>query len=197
MQRIEIDNSKKPNFIGAWNINDNVLCKNLIDYFESNTASHKKGLTGAGADEKIKKSIDLRITAKTVNENNILKEYMNKIHGCYLDYLEQWSFLKTFVKEVEIGAFNIQKYETGGHFGSVHSERTSLKSAHRIFVFMTYLNDVEGGGCTTFDYFGIKVKPELGKTIIWPAEWTHAHAGETVTYGNKYIITGWMHFPVS
>jgi len=197
MKRIEIDSSKKPNFIGAWNINDDTLCMELIEYFENNSKNQRKGLTSSGTDEKIKKSIDLRITAKTVNESNVLIKYMNSVHSCYLDYLKQWSFLKTFIKEVEIGAFNIQKYEKGGHFGSVHSERTSLQSAHRIFVFMTYLNNVEEGGCTTFDYFGIKVKPERGKTIIWPAEWTHAHAGETVNSGNKYIVTGWMHFPIS
>ena len=41
----------------------------------------------------------------------------------------------------------------------------------------------------------LKIKPETGKTIIWPAEWTHAHTGEILKSGKKYIITGWMHFP--
>ena len=40
-----------------------------------------------------------------------------------------------------------------------------------------------------------KIKPEIGKTLIWPAEWTHAHKGEILKSGIKYIITGWMHFP--
>ena len=40
-----------------------------------------------------------------------------------------------------------------------------------------------------------KIKPETGKTFIWPAEWTHAHRGEVLNSGVKYIITGWMHFP--
>ncbi|GIS66316.1 MAG: hypothetical protein CM1200mP5_1000 [Candidatus Pelagibacterales bacterium] len=42
---------------------------------------------------------------------------------------------------------------------------------------MTYLNNVEDGGTTNFEYYDIKVKPEIGKTLIWPAEWTHAHTG--------------------
>ena len=45
--------------------------------------------------------------------------------------------------------------------------------------------------------FGIKIKPEIGKTLIWPAEWTHAHTGEILKGGTKYIITGWMNFPIS
>ena len=53
---------------------------------------------------------------------------------------------------------------------------------------MTYFIDVEEGSKTEFSMFGLKVKPEKGKMIIWPVKWTHAH---------KFIITGWMHFPIS
>ena len=60
---------------------------------------------------------------------------------------------------------------------------------------MTYLNDVSEGGPTDFDHFGIEVQPKKGLTLIWPAEWTHAHKGNVVTWGSKYIITGWMKFP--
>ena len=56
------------------------------------------------------------------------------------------------------------------------SERVHITSLHRLFAFMTYLNDVDDGGQTKFDYYDIKVKPETGKTLIWPAEWTHAHS---------------------
>jgi uncharacterized membrane protein len=66
---------------------------------------------------------------------------------------------------------------------------------HRIFAWMTYLNDVDEGGETCFEHFDLKVKPITGQTLIWPAEWTHAHKGEVLLKGNKYIITGWMHFP--
>ena len=33
---------------------------------------------------------------------------------------------------------------------------------------------------------------EKGKLLIWPAEWTHAHCGELVNSGHKYIMTGWI-----
>ena len=62
---------------------------------------------------------------------------------------------------------------------------------------MTYLNNVEDGGATNFSHYGISVKPEIGKTLIWPAEWTHAHNGRIVNSGKKYIITGWMNFTQS
>ena len=59
---------------------------------------------------------------------------------------------------------------------------------------IAYLNDVEEGGETYFEHFNLKIKPEIGKTLIWPAEWTHAHSGSILKSGEKYIITGWLHF---
>ena len=102
------------------------------------------------------------------------------------------------IKKVDIPAFNIQKYSRGDHFASLHSERTTLNTLHRLFAWMTYLNDVDSndGGQTNFNHYDIKIKPEIGKTLIWPAEWTHAHTGEILKSGKKYIVTGWMHFPI-
>ena len=107
--------------------------------------------------------------------------------------------MKSIIKDVDIGSFNVQKYSKGDHFSHVHSERSNLPVSDRLFAWMTYLNDVNDGdgGETYFSHYGIRVKPEIGKTLIWPAEWTHAHAGETLNSGEKYIITGWMNFPYS
>ena len=100
------------------------------------------------------------------------------------------------IKTVDVPSFNIQKYSRGDHFASLHSERTSLDTLHRLFAWMTYLNDVDDGGQTNFSHYGIKIKPQIGKTLIWPAEWTHAHTGEVLKSGTKYIVTGWIHFPI-
>jgi hypothetical protein len=120
---------------------------------------------------------------------------MDALFECHKDYLEQWPFLKTIMERVEIGSFNIQKYEPGGHFLKVHSERTTVGTSQRVLVWMTYLNDVDDGGATHFVHQDLDVQPQRGKTIIWPAEWTHAHQGCVLNSGSKYIITGWIHFP--
>ena len=59
---------------------------------------------------------------------------------------------------------------------------------------MTYLNDVTDDGETEFYYQKIKVKPQKGLTLIWPADWTHTHRGNTSKTQDKYIITGWYSF---
>ena len=196
MKRIDI-NSKENHFIGCWNIEDNDLCKNIIKFFDENEALQNQGLIGGGKDLSVKNSIDITIQPNDLKTEKfrIFNEYMNKLHNCYKDYLVQFPLLKKMIKNIHIGQFNLQKYNKDGHFSGVHSERTSLTTLHRLFAWMTYLNDVEDGGITNFSHFKIDIKPEIGKTLIWPSEWTHAHSGGVVKSGNKYIITGWMHFP--
>ena len=155
-------------------------------------------MTSQGKKLEVKKRTDISSKGDDLKNEKfiLLKEYINELNKCYLDYLEQWPFLKTMASKMDIGPFNIGEYLPGDHFGHIHSERTSVNSLHRLFAFMTYLNDVEDGGHTKYHHFDISVKPEIGKTIIWPAEWTHAHTGEVLKSGKKYIITGWLHFPV-
>ena len=59
---------------------------------------------------------------------------------------------------------------------------------------MTYLNDVNDGGETEFIHQGMQIHPEKGKTLIWPADWTHTHRGIPSPTETKYIVTGWFNF---
>ena len=198
MKRINI-NIQQTHFIGCWNLENNKLCNEIIRLFENNKNLQKKGITGKGVNLKIKKTTDITVHPNDLKKPKfeILKQYINQLHKCFLDYQNQWPFLKSIFKNIDIPPFNIQKYGPGDHFATIHSERTSLNCLHRLFAFMTYLNDVNDGGKTNFSHYGIKIKPETGKTLIWPAEWTHAHTGEVLKSGTKYIVTGWIHFPNS
>ena len=198
MNRVDI-NPNQLNFIGAWNIENNNLCNEIIDFFEKNQNLQKKGGTSdASNNKKVKSTTDITIRPIDLKDKNfnVFNNYMKELHNCYVDYQKQWPFLKSMVNDIQIPPFNIQKYNPGDHFSTVHSERTSLNTLHRLFAFMTYLNDVEDGGETHFTHYKFKIKPETGKTLIWPAEWTHAHTGEILKSGTKYIVTGWMNFPV-
>lgn len=198
MKRIDI-NPNQLNFIGAWNLENNNLCSEIIDFFENNQNLQKKGVVSdASNNKKVKSTTDITIRPIDLKDKNfkVFNNYMKELHNCYVDYQKQWPFLKSMLNDIQIPPFNIQKYNPGDHFSTVHSERTSLNTLHRLFAFMTYLNDVEDGGETHFTHYKLKIKPEIGKTIIWPAEWTHAHSGEILKSGTKYIVTGWMNFPI-
>ena len=196
MKKIEIK-SQHVNFIGAWNIENNNLCDEIITLFEESRNLQKHGVTGKGKDPTAKKTTDITIAPNDLQNIKFkcINNYIEELHKCFVDYQNQWPFVKSHIKNVDIGGFNIQKYSPGDHFAKIHSERTNLRNLHRVFAWMTYLNDVEDGGTTNFTHYDLKIKPEIGKTLIWPAEWTHAHSGEILNSGKKYIITGWMNFP--
>ena len=200
MNRVNLSNqSDFPHFIGSWMIESPSICDELIAYFELNKAKHMRGAIAGGVNLNSKNSLDVSISPKDLllPENKCLENYFEALFECYLDYTVQWPFLNEFAKELHIGRFNIQRYEKGQHFQKVHTERSGISSLHRLFAFMTYLNDVadEDGGSTVFTHYDLKVQPRKGHTLIWPAEWTHAHKGSILLKNCKYIITGWMHFP--
>ena len=124
----------------------------------------------------------------------MFKLYFDQLLECYKNYVEEWTFLDKISERLEIGSFNLQRYKTGQHFKAIHAERSSLENLHRIFAFMTYLNDVQEGGSTYFSHYDLEIQPRKGLTLIWPAEWTHAHRGNILIEGSKYIITGWICF---
>lgn len=195
MKRTDI-NSSSPHFIGSWLIEPSSICDELIDFFEAHPENQAQGKTAGGLNLEAKNSLDLTIRPRELEQDDHrpVREYLDTLFECYKDYLEQWPFLQSFMPRIELGSFNIQRYKPGGHFLKVHSERTTLASSHRVLAWMTYLNDVEDGGSTEFVHQELAIQPQKGRTLIWPAEWTHAHKAHVLNSGTKYIITGWMHF---
>jgi prolyl 4-hydroxylase len=86
--------------------------------------------------------------------------------------------------------YNLQKYEEGEGFFSLHNEQSG-SYPYRLLAWMVYLNDATSG--TEFPYQEMTVTPKEGRTVIWPAGWTHPHKGVTPNKGTKYIATGWFY----
>jgi len=191
-----LNETKFPHFIGSWKIENDTLCNEIIAFFEENKNLQNQGSTASGKDLTIKKTTDITIAPNDLQNIKFkcINNYIEELHKCFVDYQNQWPFLKDKIKSLHIGEFNIQRYFPGDHYAKIHCERLGIQNIHRMFAWMTYLNDVDDGGVTNFSHYAIKVKPEIGKTLIWPAEWTHAHSGEVLNSGVKYIVTGWMHF---
>ena len=197
MQRIAFQKSTLiPNFIGSWMIEPPSLCDELITYFESNIAKQHIGVTGGGSNLSAKDRMDIAIAPNQLDlpGNEVFKLYINSLFTCYKDYLVQWPFLAEIAQNLELGSFNLGRYQRGQHFQKMHTERADLGSLHRVLAWMTYLNDVDEGGETCFSHYGLNIKPRKGLTMIWPAEWTHAHKGNVLLGESKYMITGWLTF---
>jgi hypothetical protein len=89
----------------------------------------------------------------------------------------------------------INHYAPGQSYANWHCENNGMiEYSNRHLVYMTYLNDVDDGGETEFFHQKLSIKPEVGLTLIWPADWTHTHRGIVSNTQEKYLLTGWLVF---
>ena len=188
---------KKMNFIGTYFIEDLSLCDDIINHFK-NLPSNKKfeghvGLLDSHIDHSKKKSIET-IFEWDENINSLSSRYAEELNKCCNQYVKEYPESENKVSRWGIEEnVKIQYYTAGGGYTSEHCER-SERGSNRHLVFMTYLNDVEDCGETKFKLQNLKVKAEKGKTVIWPADWTHTHCGIISPTQEKYIVTGWYSF---
>tara|TARA_B100001248_G_scaffold163654_1_gene123636 strand:- start:9057 stop:9668 length:612 start_codon:yes stop_codon:yes gene_type:complete len=198
MKRINTEEIYGKNFIGMWDIENDNLLKNIIDFFNNNHESHKPGTIALGKTDKNKKDLlELTINPKQVKENKIeiFNEYINNLIECYNDYQEQWDFLKNW-QRIYIGPFKIEKHLVSGHHLELNCERQNINSSHKILSWITFLNDIsDDEGNIIFNYYNIAIKPKKGTTLIFPSDWTHLHQQEVMKNSEKFTIRGSFHFP--
>jgi hypothetical protein len=185
-------------FVGAYRIDDASICDDLVTYFNANAHLQKAGVvTRDGiltADPEIKQSVELWFPPDSTTPE--FTRYLRALQECVQAYIADYAYCDAYAPWTMLETTNIQYYPPGGGFKLWHTERESASPviASRHLVFMTYLNTVNNGGETAFYYQGLRVKPEKGLTLIWPADWTHTHQGVPSPTDEKYIITGWFNF---
>jgi hypothetical protein len=161
-------------------------------------------------EEKIKNNFGDRIITENRNDISIFLED----HESYRkssDYLIVNNTIKmalnefcdNFLKNRNLDHYilnchKFQKAESAGGFYKWHIETSGPEVNNRAFVWMLYLNTVEKGGCTEFlrnKDEKIRIKPEIGKFVFWPAGETHLHRSSPDLQETKYILTGWINRP--
>ena len=180
------------------NILPKTFCRELIEKFESDSRRRPGKVQGGAINHKVKKCTDLLIqnvtgwgvecTRLTDVFNTALTKYLNNlklnVFGEENAHIVDQLFMG---KNIHRSNFVIGKYGVGGYFkwhiDYIHSE-------DRICNFIIYLNDHEA--CTEF-LNGKKIKPEAGKIVFFPTTWVHAHCGQPVENGNKYILAGFIY----
>lgn len=182
-------------FIGSYSsIVDSDYCKEIMkefDYFHDLGATFcgdrqfPEGLAG-----RFDYALDLNYMGNVTMGTDYSEILNAKLRDCFEEYrrvyptLRRRSYFSTSQK--------VQKTPAGGGYHVWHSEDGPGTNSCRIAVWMLYLNDDYKGGETEFLYYQKRVQPERGKLIIWPAGYTHAHKGNMVNEGMKYVITGWF-----
>ena len=188
--------NKQNTFVRGYHI-DKKICDDLIELFNLNKHLAVEGVSvntsGAHVDSEIKKCIEMFVKPDFEDIN----PYLKALGDCVKKYVDEFKTLNKTNKLWTIRSnLKMQKYTAPGDgYYRWHCERDGdAGSVSRLLVFMTYLNTVQKGGHTEFLYQKLKVKPEKGLTLIWPADFTHIHRGNKVEKDDKYIITGWFEY---
>lgn len=187
-----------PTFINEYkNSLNNESCDYIINWFETNKNLHIKGKIGDNKKINLDKKNSTDIHMNFLD--NSTKKINELIYNCIVANLpkykqEFWCLENKIQKWHLTDDWNIQRYfPTEGYF-TAHCESSTLKSSHKMLVWMIYLNDILDGGGTSFPFYNKTINAEQGKLIFWPAGWTHLHHGVVSPTETKYIATGWFNF---
>ena len=190
------------NFIQVYDdVIDEDSCQMLIDKFESSEDQYEE-VRQAERDEAIAfKQINL-VTHhedwKSVSAGamEMFQDYiMTYIHDCKI-MPKQWP--TTYGYE----ALRIKRYENNDYDRfDPHVDVMNYETARRFLAFFVYLNDVDEGGETVFlsinrpgTYIPIKIKPKVGRLLMFPPTWQYYHAGLKPVSGKKYLLSSYCHY---
>ena len=192
-----LDSQPLHNFIETYDTpqvwKDNI-CESIISFFAKTYVPKSSGLKAFNRNrQRVCSTITFNFGEDWEINDSVyffVKEGIDK----YRDKYEYLNSIDKFSQWRICPSYNIQRYDgkEEGYF-SLHNE-TSGSYPYRLLAWMVYLNDAECG--TEFPYQNITITPKKGRTVIWPAAWTHPHRGVTPNVGVKYIATGWFyHLP--
>jgi prolyl 4-hydroxylase len=189
-------------FIREYELPDTGVCDALIRCFQECEALdcvHRGRLGHQKVRVEQKDSYDLSLSnippavAETYKET--FDAYFAALGAFASDYMDRFPHLRSHTRSCSINEPpNIQHYPPKGGFFEEHYENAGPAVAKRVLTFQSFLNDIQDGGGTRFVYQDYVANPAKGKTVLWPAGYTHVHCGVVAPREDKYIITGWWSY---
>jgi hypothetical protein len=192
-------------FIGIWdnNVNENI-CNELIKYYDW-TVKHNYNIS-PDTGELVKYKTGEQGHPPSLNErqdevifiNSASPQYPADLCEHYWKCLKQCceEYMKNYIIDMEGGlhswTFKVHKVKEKQGYHSWHNENCSYEYRDRLLAFMTYLQAPSEGGETEFLLQSKRIDPVVGRTLIWPAGFTHKHRGNPPLKGEKIYITGWF-----
>jgi hypothetical protein len=189
-------------FIREYQLSESGICDALIRCFEECRALncvHRGRLGRQKVRLDMKDSYDLSLAnippAVHSTYADVFDAYFTALGEFVSDYMDRFPHLRSHTRSCSINESpNIQHYPPNGGFFEEHYENAGPEVARRVLTFQSYLNDVQEGGGTRFVYQDHVANARKGKTVLWPAGYTHVHCGVVAPRDDKYIITGWWSY---
>jgi len=191
-------------FIGIYDESVPVeLCENFVKNYEEAKKnrtiidlSKQNGLRGlsdvhpAGQLARKDEVVIVTPTYSTIMPKPPVAAYFKFLRECAARYVERYSI--KFGGSIYNDIFKIHKVRKSEGFHQWHYEKADADSLDRIMAYMTYLEVPKKGGETEFLHQSLRIEPIVGRTLIWPAGYTHMHRGLMPLDGEKMYITGWF-----
>ena len=184
-------------FIGIYdNALSSSLCEDIIEWtnlqpLTKGLSMNSKGITSY--DSSIKDSWDF--SSRFSNQNPIDLKIFQVLNEYTPSYRESYPEIDLIDRWVVYDNYNIQKYDPGDGYYSLHCENAGGRSdITRVLAWMIYLNTVTDKGGTYFSSYNKTLEAKEGRLVIWPAYFTHHHKGVVSKTQTKYIATGWYNF---
>ncbi len=177
-------------FIGIWDNNvDENICKEFVKYYNwtvknSYNISSKFHRLGREDEEIFMGSFSPQYP------ESLCDQYWKCLNQCVEEYMAE--YLIEIMGGLHSWYFKVHKVKEKQGFHAWHYENASYEVRDRFFAYMTYLQAPSEGGETEFLHQSKRIDPVVGRTLIWPAGFTHMHRGNPPLKGEKIYITGWF-----
>lgn len=171
------------------------LCEKIIQKFEDDKENQYVGFVGPQGGNKIDRSLK-RTTDLFLSVANGWEDIDAEIFQSFQKTLLKFSKMYPYFERIgpQDKGYRISRTEAGD-FYNWHVEADAPGYCDRQLVALWYLNDIESpGGETEFKYQDIKISPQQGTLVLFPAIWTHEHRGCKVQNGTKYVLATWVIF---
>jgi len=186
------------NLVGVFtNVLPPEMCQRTIEYFDNNK---EKQIQSGIANPNFKDPLDYRRSQEIIMD---YKGVPKSLAVDLLDYVKSVTekYLKKYPHYYPAGGSHweqchLLKYEPGDgwyhyHYDNSGNEQSGIYNRHLSVI--VYLNDVEEGGETGFEYIDVgPIKPNQGDIIIFPSGKSHSHRGAMPISGKKYIAVFWL-----
>jgi len=181
-------------FIGMWDNNvDENICKELIKYYDwtiKNNYNYIHDVNGERVQHSEQEDESIFINSSSPQYPGSLCElYWNCVKQGLSEYMTNYK-----IHDVSLNSwvFKVHKVKEKQGFHAWHYESPSYEVRDRFLAFMTYLQAPLEGGETEFLHQSKRIDSVVGRTLIWPAGFTHMHRGNPPLKGEKIYITGWF-----
>lgn len=178
------------------------VCRSIIQKFEDDAkAARRPGKFGGGigtVNLAVKNSTDLSLCDVMSDEDwrdidTALYQSLSRHVDTYVSYINDAFHANLRNDTLFDRGYQIQKYDQCKGMYNYHNDALVYKDqSERLISFIWYLNTVNVGGETEFVNPVLRVKPQIGQLLLFPATWTFVHRGCVPQSSEKYIVTGWM-----